>query len=79
MKWLKSGITGLDQDEENLIQDLKLEEEAIQIYQKHIELSPRQSVKDLLTHIMEEEKHHSEELKKQLKNIDITLTEEDKK
>ncbi len=57
-------------DLKNLREDLIGELEAINQYQKHIEETQNQKIKELLTHILNEEKEHVVEIIKLLKDID---------
>jgi len=57
-------------DLKNLREDLIGELEAINQYQKHIEETQNQKIKELLTHILNEEKEHVAEIIKLLKDID---------
>jgi len=57
-------------DLKNLREDLIGELEAINQYQKHIEETQNQKIKELLTHILNEEKEHVAEIIKLLKDLD---------
>jgi rubrerythrin len=64
-------------DEENIARDIVLEQEAIDIYEEHINITTRPHVKALLKHIREQEKHHAMELRKQLNDLDEPLPKSD--
>lgn len=53
-----------------LMIDLKGEQDTVELYQKHIDLIENKRVKEVLTHIMEEEKEHISELEELMSLIE---------
>jgi len=60
---------------ENLRKDLIGELEAINQYQAHIEETEDQKIKEVLTHILNDEKEHVAELVKLLQELDQSQKE----
>jgi len=60
---------------ENLRKDLIGELEAINQYQEHIEETEDQKIKEVLTHILNDEKEHVAELVKLLQELDQSQKE----
>jgi len=58
------------QDLKNLREDLIGELQAINQYQKHIEEAEDERIKEVLTHILNDEKEHVAELMKLLQKLD---------
>lgn len=59
-------------DLEALKDDLKGEEQAIFQYKEHIKYVGSNEIKEVLTHIMEEEEHHAKELKELIEKYSKT-------
>jgi hypothetical protein len=65
-----------DPDKRNLDRDIKLEQDAIDMYTGQ-SAEARPHVKELLDHVIDEEEHHIEEFEKQLGNVNKPLGKED--
>ena len=59
-------------DLENLREDLTGELQAINQYQKHIDETDNEKIKEVLSHIRDDEKEHFAELAKLIQELDAT-------
>jgi len=59
-------------DLENLREDLTGELQAINQYQKHIDETDNEKIKEVLSHIRDDEKEHFAELTKLIQELDPT-------
>ena len=64
-----------NQDLKNLREDLMGELKAINDYQEHIDATDNEKIKNVLSHIRDDEKEHFAELTKLLQEIDETQKE----
>ena len=62
-------------DLENLREDLTGELQAINQYQKHIDETDNEKIKEVLSHIRDDEKEHFAELTKIIRKLDQTQEE----
>jgi len=62
-------------DLKNLRKDLVGELEAINQYQKHIDETDNEKIKEVLSHIRDDEKEHFAELTKLIQELDATQKE----
>jgi len=62
-------------DLENLREDLTGELQAINQYQKHIDETDNEKIKEVLSHIRDDEKEHFAELTKLIQELDATQKE----
>jgi len=65
----------MDKDLNNLREDLVGELQAINLYKEHIDETDNEEIKEVLIHIMNDEKEHVAELTKVIRKLDSTQEE----
>ncbi len=72
-------LNATKKDAEKIRSDIMGEQDAIIQYQAHIDESKNEELKEVLTHIMNDEKEHTAELTKLLRKLDKVQDEKFKK